>query len=95
MAHLRRAEGKFKTMVDHYVDGTPALVASTAISTPRIRLLEGDEPLTLTELQDPRGVITQWVSQRNHVIVEDNQVDVYLTARTEKYVVWRCLSTQH
>ena len=84
MARLRRAEGTLKPHMDLEIDGESALLAATAISTPRHRILEGDEPLTLTDKQDPRHIVANWVHQRNQVILEDNQVDIFIAAHSTR-----------
>ena len=84
MARLRRPEGTLKPRTDLILDGDHAICASTAIPTPRKRMFDDDEPLTLTELQDPKGVVTAYTTQRDHVILEDNQVDVYIASHEEK-----------
>ena len=86
MASLCRPQGMLKPRTDLFLDGDAAICASTAISTPRHRMFDGDEPLTLTHEQDPKGVVMNYLIQRDHVVLEDNQVDVFIASREERYV---------
>ena len=84
MARLRCPEGTLKPRNDLFLDGDEAICVSTAISTPRRRLSDDDEPLTLTYEQDPKGIVTNYLVQRDHVILEDNRVDVYIASHQGK-----------
>ncbi|VDC00229.1 unnamed protein product [Peniophora sp. CBMAI 1063] len=59
MACLRRPEGKLRPLNDLVINGNQAICISTPISTPRNRMCEGDEPLTLTADQDSQGIVMQ------------------------------------
>lgn len=84
MARLSRAENVVKPMLELVIDGEEAILASTPFSTPRNRLLEGDEPLTLTNEQDPNGILTAYAQQRGHVFLSENQVDVFMGVHLEQ-----------
>ncbi|VDB96860.1 unnamed protein product [Peniophora sp. CBMAI 1063] len=81
MGRLRLAEGELKPQTGVEIDGTTAIVAGTPVGTPRGRMLDGDEPLSLSEDQDPRGIVTKWLAQRGQVVLPENQVDVWLASR--------------
>lgn len=84
MARLSRAENVVKPMLELVIDGEEVILASTPFSTPRNRLLEGDEPLTLTNEQDPNGILTAYAQQRGHVFLSENQVDVFMGVHLEQ-----------
>ena len=84
MARLHRPKDPLRPLENLIIDGDGALYVGNALSTPRSRLLADDEPLTLSDEQDPNGVVMQWINQRDHVILEDNQVDVFMGMRGEK-----------
>ena len=80
LARLRQEEGKLKPMTDLMIEGEDVLLVSTPLGTNVTHAVAGDLPLTLTHQQDPNGVVAQFVHQRNQLILEDNQVDVYLAS---------------
>ena len=84
MARLHRSRDPLRPLENLVIDGEGALYVGNALATPRSRLLADDEPLTLSDEQDPDRVVTQWITQRDHVILEDNQVDVYMGMRGKK-----------
>lgn len=86
MAGLR-SERTVQPMTDLIVDGEDSICAKTALGTAPAHAVAGDVPLVLTQQQDPRGVVAGYLHQRGLLVLEDNQVDVYLAAHGPKYVV--------
>lgn len=84
MAHLRYLEGQLKPLTDLVVDDEDAICASTPLGTPLALLVPGDVPLTLTQLQDPQGLVGQYINSRGMVILGDNEVDTYMATHLEK-----------
>ncbi|KZV60301.1 hypothetical protein PENSPDRAFT_694389 [Peniophora sp. CONT] len=84
MGSLAYPEGQVRPLTDLIVDGEEVICASTPLGTPLHHTIPTDIPLVLTQQQDPNGVVTQYVQQRNMVILEDNQVDVYLATHLPK-----------
>lgn len=83
-----RSERPVKPVTDLIVDGEHSICASTALGTAPAHAIATDVPLILTQQQDPRGVVAGFVHQRGLLILEDNQVDVYLAAHGPKYVLF-------
>lgn len=86
-AELSQADGVVRPQFDFKVGDDCALLASTPVSTPRKLLSEDDEPLMLTDDQDPKRVATRYAQTRGNVFLMDNQVDVFIAARTEECVL--------
>lgn len=88
MARLRLKEGLLKPMTNLVVDGEEAICAMTPFGTPVDRMRKQDVPLELTTEQDPRFVVREFLRRRDLVVLEDNQVDVYLSHHLDKYVFY-------
>ncbi|KZV61103.1 hypothetical protein PENSPDRAFT_671232 [Peniophora sp. CONT] len=88
MGGLAYPEGKLKPLTDLVIDGEEVICASTPLGTPVAHALPSDIPLTLTQVQDPNSIVAQYVQQRNQIILEDNQVDIYLATHRAKAGVY-------
>ena len=86
LARTRRPHGSLRDLRDFHVDGEEAICACTPICTPVERVLDDDVPQILPEVQDPKGVVQQYLQLRRSVILPENEVDVYLATHGRRYV---------
>lgn len=94
MAGLR-SERPVTPLTDLIVDGEESLCLSTPIGTFPAHAVATDVPLVLTQQQDPRGIVAAFIHQRGLMVLEDNQVDVYLAAHGPKYVLFALVKRSH